>query len=91
MTVQDIPGKDELSAALRDAARMICAEQPDVPEPESVRELDSFSFVQVILEIENYYDVLLLENLDDFHGETFDDLADFVARQAGADVEPVAP
>jgi acyl carrier protein len=82
--MSDIPSREELRAALQGAAKMICAEQPDVPEPETVRDLDSFSFVQVILEIENYYDIKLLENLGDFSGETFDDLAEFVVSQAGA-------
>lgn len=73
-----LPDKTELIEALRDVARTICAEQPDVPEPETVRDLDSFSFVQVVLEVENHYDVRLLENLVEFSGETFEDLADFV-------------
>ncbi|MEU4806646.1 hypothetical protein [Actinosynnema sp. NPDC023587] len=79
-----LPDREELREALLGAAKMICAEQPDVPEPKTARDLDSFSFVQVVLEIENHYDVKLLESLDDFRGESFDDLAEFAIARAGA-------
>ncbi|WP_179956973.1 hypothetical protein [Amycolatopsis anabasis] len=77
----EIPAKNDLVSALKEIAKMICAEQPDVPEPETVKDLDSFSFVQVILEVENEYNIKILENLDEFSGESFDDLADFILKQ----------
>jgi acyl carrier protein len=81
--------KDELIEALRNTAKMICAEQPDVPEPEVLKDLDSFSFVQVILEIENEYNVRVLERLDDFIGGTFEDLADFILEHGAEEPQPL--
>lgn len=63
-------------------ARMICAEQPDVPEPNSVADLDSFSMVQIILELENIYRVRLLESLEEFDGAEFSELADIIVESA---------
>ena len=44
-------------------------------------DLDSFSFVQLVLSLEAEFDVELLEELGDFRGENFDDVADFVTGQ----------
>lgn len=74
--------KTEVTEMVGKTARMICAEQPDVAEPESIRDLDSFSFVQIVLELENVYDVKLLEGLEGFDGDEFADLADVIIEQA---------
>ncbi|WP_152436822.1 hypothetical protein [Nocardiopsis xinjiangensis] len=63
-------------------ATMICDEQPDVPKPESVADLDSFSMVQVLLEMENTTGLNLLERFEGFNGKLFTDLAAFVVRIA---------
>lgn len=68
-----------VESVVRDTAKMICAEQPDVPEPNSLLDLDSFSVIQVILELENLYHMKILEKLEGFEGETFRDLAEFIA------------
>lgn len=81
---------DELEQKVRETAQMICAEQPDVPEPESLLDLDSFSVVQVLLELENSLDLKLLERMEDFQGETFRDLAEFILRPPGQDDEAAA-
>ncbi|TKK87206.1 hypothetical protein FDA94_19025 [Herbidospora galbida] len=70
--------REEVTARVRETARMICAEQPDVPEPNTLKDMDSFSFVQMALELENSYQVKLLEKLENFSGERFEDLADFI-------------
>lgn len=71
---------DGLEQTVRETAVMICAEQPDVPEPGNLKDLDSFSMVQVLLELENILDRKLLERLEEFRGESFRDLAVFIAR-----------
>lgn len=80
---------DELEKQVRETAVMICAEQPDIPEPSSLTDLDSFSYVETLLELENKLERKLLEHLDDFKGQTFRDLAVGVARvQAQQDAAP---
>jgi acyl carrier protein len=76
--------KAELTELVAETARMICAEQPDMPEPHSLKDLDSFSFVQVTLELENSLNIKILEKLENFRGEQFEDLAAFLieCRQA---------
>ncbi|WP_062346029.1 hypothetical protein [Herbidospora yilanensis] len=91
-TAVDLTLVDEVERMVRGTAEMICAEQPDVPQPDSLRDLDSFSMVQVLLELENTTQLKLLEKLEGFQGETFRDLAEFIvqttaeeeAAQAGA-------
>lgn len=53
--------------------------QDKVPEP-SFDEMDSFTFIQLILSLESNYEVDLLEGLGDYSGTTFDDVADFVTE-----------
>jgi acyl carrier protein len=78
---------DEVEEIVRHTAKMICAEQPDVPEPDSLRDLDSFSLVQVLLELENQLKMKLLERMENFEGETFRDLAELIVRLAYQDEE----
>jgi len=79
---------EELLPTVVATAKSICADQPDMSEPNSLGDLDSFSFVQVILELENITGKKLLERLEHFKGDTFEDLAAFIA-ECGTD--PVAP
>ncbi|MGC7102990.1 hypothetical protein ACPZ19_50730, partial [Amycolatopsis lurida] len=82
----DLTLVDEVEKMVRGIAQMICAEQPDMPEPQSLRDLDSFSVVQVLLEIENTTNRKLLEKFEDFtDGEEFRDLAEFIVRIVAAD------
>jgi acyl carrier protein len=76
---------DEVEIVVRNTAEMICAEQPDVPRPEALTDLDSFSLVQILLELENQLKMKLLERVDAFEGATFRDLADFIVRLAYLD------
>jgi acyl carrier protein len=78
---------DEIEEIVRNTAKMICAEQPDVPEPEDLRSLDSFSLVQILLELENSLKMKLLERVEDFEGESFRDLAEYIVRLAYQDEE----
>ena len=78
---------EELLPTVVATAKSICADQPDVPEPKSLGDLDSFSFVQVILELENITGNKILERLEHFKGDTFEDLAAFIAEGGP---EPVA-
>ncbi|MET9294027.1 hypothetical protein [Streptomyces sp. NPDC003077] len=71
---------DALEKEVRETAVMICAEQPDIPEPHSMTDLDSFSFVETLLELENKLERKLMEHLDEFKGKTFRDLAVAIAR-----------
>ncbi|MDI6105189.1 hypothetical protein QLQ12_42050 [Actinoplanes sp. NEAU-A12] len=73
---------DGVEKVVRETAIMICAEQPDVPEPSSLNDLDSFSLVQVLLELENVLEIQLLEKLEPFDGDTFRDLAEFIVGLA---------
>jgi acyl carrier protein len=69
---------DEVEEIVRSTATTICAEQPDVPQPDNLRDLDSFSMVQVLLELENSMSMKLLEKMEHFEGESFRDLATFI-------------
>jgi acyl carrier protein len=71
---------DEVEKLVRNTAQLICAEQPDVPEPQSLADLDSFSMVQVLLELENELSMTLLDRFEGFAGESFRDLAEFIVR-----------
>lgn len=84
---------DELAKAVEETAHTICAEQPDVPQATNLRDLDSFSMVQVLLELENNLDMKLLENMERFEGESYRDLAEFIVRlayEAEAEAEAAA-
>ncbi|MBB6421370.1 hypothetical protein [Streptomyces sp. AK010] len=76
---------DKLEETVRETAIKICAEQPDVPEPANLADLDSFSMVQVLLELENILDRKILERLEEFEGKSFRDLAEFIARLLAED------
>ncbi|SFX77544.1 hypothetical protein OH786_35765 (plasmid) [Streptomyces atratus] len=67
-----------LTELVRDAAYMICGEQPGVPRPNLLTDLDSFSSVQLMLELEKSTEVMLLEEVGYFRGETFGDMAEHV-------------
>jgi acyl carrier protein len=76
--------KDELVTQIKVQAMtimMFTASEPEaeLPEPTGMRDLDSFSVVQLILSLEEIYDVQLLEEMPSFTGETFEELADMVA------------
>ncbi|WP_067974837.1 hypothetical protein [Nocardiopsis trehalosi] len=58
--------------------------QFDLPEPEGMADLDSFSVVQLLLALEDSYDVTLLEDFASFGGTSFEDLADFIAPRIEA-------
>jgi hypothetical protein len=76
---------DQMEKVVRTTAEMICAEQPDVPKPDSLYDLDSFSMVQILLELENTLQMKLLERLDGFEGTTFRDVGEFIIRMAQED------
>ncbi|MET7395822.1 hypothetical protein ABZS66_20240 [Dactylosporangium sp. NPDC005572] len=78
---------DKIEEIVRTTAHTICAEQPDVPEPGNLRELDSFSMVQVLLELENSLEMKLLEKMEHFEGESFRDLAEFILIISAEDEE----
>ncbi|MFI0979450.1 hypothetical protein ACH4SP_20930 [Streptomyces sp. NPDC021093] len=81
-TVTDPLFIEEFTELIRRTAATICAEQPDIPEPEELRDLDSFSMVQVVLDLENSLDVKVLEELEGFDGRTFRELAELVEELA---------
>lgn len=81
----DLTLVDDVEQTVRKTAFMICDEQPDVPRPETLRDLDSFSMVQVLLELENITSMKLLERFEEFSGETFRDLAEYIVRLAQRD------
>ncbi len=72
---------------------MFTSSEPEfeLPEPSKMDDLDSFSVVQLILTLEDIYDVRLLEDMQQFEGKTFDDLADFVALRISQDGQAVPP
>ena len=55
--------------------------QMDLPEPKGMSDLDSFSIVQLVLALEEIYDVMLLEEISSFSGESFEELAAFIAER----------
>lgn len=59
--------------------------QFDLPEPQSMEDLDSFSVVQLVLALEDHYSAMLLEEITSFKGKTFEDLADFIAPRIEAE------
>ena len=98
-TAVDLTDVDEVEKLVREIALMICEEQPDMPEPESLTDLDSFSVVQVLLEVENTTGRKLLEKFEDFtEGEEFRDLAAYIVKivaeedaDIAAGIDPDAP
>lgn len=87
--------RDELISQIKIQAYtvvMFSSNEPqfDLPEPEDMGDLDSFSVVQMLLALEDSYEVMLLEDFSSFKGENFADLADFILQkmdekeQAGA-------
>ncbi|GLU50019.1 hypothetical protein [Nocardiopsis ansamitocini] len=81
--------RDELVSQIKVQAftiLMFASAEPqiDLPEPTGMTDLDSFAVVQLILTLEDNYDVMLLEEIPSFSGETFEDLADFIIEKAAA-------
>jgi acyl carrier protein len=81
--------RDELVTQIRVQAMtimMFTASEPEaeLPEPRGLTDLDSFSIVQLVLSLEEIYDVQLLEEMPNFYGETFEELADLVAQHIDA-------
>jgi hypothetical protein len=77
----DLTDVDAVEELIRTTALTICAEQPDMPEPKSLSDMDSFSVVQMLLEIENVSGRKLLEKFEDYsYGEDFHDLADHIVH-----------
>ncbi|WP_017587961.1 hypothetical protein [Nocardiopsis ganjiahuensis] len=54
--------------------------QLDLPEPQAMSDLDSFSIVQLLLALEDVYNVSLLEDMAEFSGESFEELTEFIAN-----------
>ncbi|EIE98981.1 hypothetical protein [Saccharomonospora glauca] len=73
---------DALTDLVRRTAYQICGEQPGVPQPEQLSDLDSFSVVQVLLELEKSTELMLLEELGSFRGSTFEELAENIVEIA---------
>nr|MDT0661784.1 hypothetical protein [Micromonospora sp. DSM 115978] len=63
------------------AVLMLTSGDPEVEEPNDLGDLDSFSVVQLILSLEDYYQVPLLEDMPTFEGKTFTDLTEFVIER----------
>ncbi|MEU8584198.1 hypothetical protein [Streptomyces abikoensis] len=76
---------EEFTEVIRRTAVTICAEQPDVPEPKELGDLDSFSMVQVLLDLENELGMKVLEELEGFDGRTFHEVAEHIAGIAERD------
>ena len=81
--------RDELLSQIRVQAYTILMfsstePQMDLPEPKGMGDLDSFSVVQLILALEDIYDLMLLEEITSFRGETFEDLATFIIERVSA-------
>ncbi len=75
----DLTDVNKVEELVRETAKTICAEQPDMPEPQSMSDMDSFSVVQMLLEIENVSGRKLLEKFEDYsYGEEFRDLAEHI-------------
>jgi hypothetical protein len=75
----DLTDVNKVEELVRSTATTICAEQPDMPEPQSLSDMDSFSVVQMLLEIENVSGRKLLEKFEDYaYGEDFHDLAEHI-------------
>jgi acyl carrier protein len=73
--------RHEITQQIREQAAAIVvlsSGEPDIPEPQHLGDLDSFSIVQLILSLEDYFLVPLLEEIHTFEGRTFEDLAEFV-------------
>lgn len=73
--------KAELAARVRQIASTVCEVDPDTVAAMTLADLDSFTFVQLVLELEHILDVLVLEELVNFSGNTFDDLAVFILER----------
>lgn len=68
------------------------AGDPDQARQPELVDLDSFTFIQLVLSLEAAYSLDLLEDLGEFSGTCFDDVATFVAerverRDRAADTE----
>lgn len=77
-TLEDVVDMVRVQAA---GIVMLSSEEIAVPEPQDLTSLDSFSVVQLLLGLEDYYHVELLEELATFRGRTFEELAELVLAQ----------
>lgn len=50
--------------------------------PKDIHDLDSFSVVRLLLHLERTFDLTVLEELPNFQGVKFDELADFMLSVA---------
>ncbi|MFF1946128.1 hypothetical protein ACFVWF_28795 [Rhodococcus qingshengii] len=72
----------DVTQFVRKTADMICGEQPGVPHPEKFTDLDSFSVVQVLIELETRLGVELLERLESIQIYSFSELGSAVVEIA---------
>jgi len=59
-------------------------------QPE-LKDLDSFTFIQLVLSLEAAYSTDLLEDLGEFFGTSFDDVATFVTERVGGGEQQDSP
>lgn len=86
--------RDDITEEIRQRATavlMLTTGEPDIDEPEHLGDLDSFTVVQLILSLEDHYQLQLLEDMPTFAGKTFEDLADFVMERIDRQESAAAP
>ncbi|RKS06877.1 hypothetical protein DFP74_2527 [Nocardiopsis sp. Huas11] len=80
----DISQDDVLSELMAQAKAVLIFTstnpQDEIPEPSTMDDLDSFSIVQIILMMEEVYNASFLEEMSDFKGKTFEEMAAFLAE-----------
>lgn len=86
-----MPTRDELREQILSEARILTWFQADASGEEAAEapelqftDLDSFSVVQIVLSLEERHGVDFLEDLSDFSGRSFDDLAVFALERIRA-------
>ncbi|MFC4534472.1 hypothetical protein [Sphaerisporangium dianthi] len=74
--------KDLVLLRIVETAEAYREELPDLPEEIELTDLDSFTMVQLILNLEDKLGIVVLEKVPEFQGKTFDELADFIVETA---------
>ncbi|MET9247284.1 hypothetical protein [Nonomuraea sp. NPDC003709] len=77
--------KHEVHLLILATAEAYREELPDLPDQIELTDLDSFTLVQLILNIEDSLGIVVLEKVPEFKGETFLELAGFLVEMAADD------
>jgi acyl carrier protein len=72
-----VPGKEDVQKNIVSILAEIYPDREDISIDLRMEDLDSFGIVQLLLALEELYDIAVLEGMSTFQGETLAEFRDF--------------